>query len=58
MEEATGIKGEVHVKKQILSCECEDENTAKKHIATIAPLLQEHGYTITDAKEETEKNTL
>lgn len=56
MEEHTGIKGEVHVKKQILSCECEDEDTAKKHIATIAPMLQEHGYTISEKEILAENN--
>lgn len=55
MEENTGIKGEVNVKKQTLSCECEDEETAKKHISTIAPLLGKHGYTISE-KEAGEEN--
>lgn len=58
MEENTGVKGEVQVKKQILSYQCEDEETAKKHISTIAPLLREHGYTISDKKTEDENDGL
>lgn len=58
MEENTGIKWEVHVKKQILSCECEDEETAKKHIATLTPLLKEHGYTLSEKEIKEENNGL
>jgi len=50
--ERTGIIGEVHIKKQILSCECEDEGTAKKHFSTLSPLLKEHGYTISEEKQD------
>lgn len=58
MEEHTGIKWEVHVKKQILSCECEDEETAKNHIMKIAPLLREHGYVISEKEIQEESDGL
>lgn len=58
MEENTGIKGEVNVKRQTLSCECESEETAKNHIMKIAPLLQEHGYTISEKEIQEEGDGL
>ncbi len=58
MEENASIKGEVNVKKQTLSCECEDIETAKKHISTIAPLLKKHGYTISEEEVKEAKSSL
>jgi len=55
LEEHTGVKWEVHVKKQTLSCHCEDDATIEKHISKIAPMLLEYGYTISSSKQDDEE---
>ncbi|MFA6079937.1 MAG: sulfite exporter TauE/SafE family protein [Candidatus Gracilibacteria bacterium] len=52
VQEQEGIVGQVHIKKQTLTCDCKNDETIEENMARLSPLLSEHGYELSQEKQE------